>query len=40
MSPSVSYIDENGFAVWTLRIGKQEIPGRWVIPDREVRLAE
>ena len=30
--------DENGLAVWTLRIGKQEIPGRWVIIDREFRL--
>jgi hypothetical protein len=30
--------DENGLAVWTLRIGKQEIPGRWVIVDREFRL--
>ncbi len=27
--------DENSLAVWTLRIGKQEIPGRWVIVDRE-----
>jgi len=27
--------DQNGLAVWTLRIGKQEIPGRWVIIDRE-----
>ena len=27
--------DENGLAVWTLRIGKEEIPGRWVIVDRE-----
>jgi hypothetical protein len=27
--------DENGLAVWTLRIGKQEIPGRWIIFDRE-----
>jgi hypothetical protein len=26
--------DENGLAVWTLRIGKEEIPGRWVIVDR------
>ena len=26
--------NENGLAVWTLRIGKQEIPGRWVIVDR------
>lgn len=31
--------DENGLAVWTLRIGKQEIPGQWVIIDREFRLA-
>ena len=29
--------DENGLAVWTIRIGKQEIPGRWVIVDREFR---
>ncbi len=28
-------VDENGLAVWTLRIGKEEIPGRWVIVDRE-----
>jgi hypothetical protein len=27
--------DENGLAVWTSRIGKEEIPGRWVIVDRE-----
>jgi hypothetical protein len=27
--------DQNGLAVWTLRIGKEEIPGRWVIVDRE-----
>jgi retron-type reverse transcriptase len=27
--------NENGLAVWTLRIGKQEIPGRWVIIDRK-----
>ena len=32
--------DENGLAVWTLRIGKQEIPGRWVIVEREFRPAE
>ena len=31
--------DENGLAVWTLRIGKEEIPGRWVIVDREFRRA-
>jgi hypothetical protein len=30
---------ENGLAVWTLRIGGQEIPGRWVIVDREFRPA-
>jgi len=29
--------DETGLAVWTLRIGKQEIPGRWVIVDRDFR---
>jgi hypothetical protein len=27
--------DESGLAVWTLRIGKAEIPGRWVIVDSE-----
>jgi hypothetical protein len=26
--------DENGLAVWTIRIGKEEIPGRWVIVNR------
>ena len=31
--------DENGLAVWTLRVGKQEVPGRWVIIDREFRPA-
>ena len=36
--PSCRGHDENGLAVWTLRIGKQEIPGRWVIVDREFRL--
>ena len=30
--------DANGLAVWTLRIGKQENPGRSVIIDREFRL--
>jgi len=29
--------DENGLAEWTLRIGKEEIPGRWIIVDREFR---
>jgi hypothetical protein len=29
--------NENGLAVWRLRIGKQEIAGRWVIVDREFR---
>ena len=32
--------DENGLAVWTLRIGKEEIPGRWVIVDRGFVLAD
>jgi hypothetical protein len=32
--------DENGLAVWTLRIGKQEIPGRWIIVDRQFRPPE
>jgi hypothetical protein len=32
--------DENGLAVWTLRIGGQTIEGRWVIMDREFKLAE
>jgi hypothetical protein len=27
--------DEKGLAVWTLRIGGQEISGRWVIVDRQ-----
>jgi hypothetical protein len=27
-------------AVWTLRIGKEEIPGRWIIVDREFRKAQ
>ncbi len=31
---------QNGLAVWTLRIGKEEISGRWVIVDREFRQAE
>ncbi len=30
--------DKNGMAVWTLRIGKQEIPGHWIIVDREFRF--
>jgi hypothetical protein len=32
--------DANGLAVWTLRIGKEAIPGRWIIVDREFRPAE
>ena len=32
--------DENGLAVWTLRIGKEEIPGRWIIVDREFKPAQ
>ena len=31
--------DEKGLAVWTLRIGKQEIAGRWVIIDRQFKPA-
>jgi hypothetical protein len=31
--------DQNGLAEWTIRIGKQEIGGRWVIVDREFRPA-
>ena len=27
-------------AVWTLRIGKEEIPGRWVIIDRRFVAVE
>jgi hypothetical protein len=29
--------DENGLAVWVLTIGGREIPGRWVIIDREFK---
>jgi hypothetical protein len=29
--------NENGLAVWTLRIGGKPIAGRWVIIDREFR---
>jgi len=32
--------DDKGLAVWTLRIGKQEILGRWVIVDREFKPVE
>ena len=32
--------DRNGLAVWTLRIGKQEIPGRWVIIERRFMEVE
>jgi hypothetical protein len=28
---------ENSLAVWSLTIGGQPIPGRWVIIDREFR---
>jgi hypothetical protein len=30
--------DENGLAVWTLLIGKNDIPGKWIIVDGEFRL--
>ena len=32
--------DANELAVWTLRIGKQEIPGLWIIVDREFTPAQ
>ena len=32
--------NEDGLGVWTLRIGGQEIPGRWVIVDREFMPAK
>ena len=28
-----------GFAVWTIRVGGQEIPGRWLIIDGEFKPA-
>ncbi len=31
--------DDNGLAVWTLRIGKEQVFGRWIIVDREFRPA-
>jgi hypothetical protein len=32
--------DDEGLAVWTLRIHGQEVPGRWVIVDRQFRRVE
>ena len=32
--------DEKGMTVWTLWIGKEEIPGRWVIVVREFMPAK
>ena len=32
--------DQNGLAVWTLRIGKKEISGRWVVIDRRFVAVE
>jgi hypothetical protein len=32
--------DRNGLAVWTIRVGKEEISGRWVIVDREFKPAQ
>jgi hypothetical protein len=29
--------DENGVAVWGLRIGNEEIPGRWVLVGAEFK---
>jgi hypothetical protein len=31
--------DDQGLATWTIRIGKDEIPGRWAIVDRELKPA-
>jgi len=33
-------VDEKGLVVWTLRIGEEEIPGRWIIVDRESRWSQ
>ena len=32
--------DANGLAIWTLRIGKEEIPGRWIIVNRQFKPAQ
>lgn len=32
--------NENSLAVWTIRIGRQVIPGPWAIVDREFRLSQ
>jgi hypothetical protein len=32
--------DENRLAVWELTVRGEKIPGRWVIVDREFRVAE
>jgi hypothetical protein len=32
--------DEDRLAFWTLRIGKQELSGRWVLIDHEFRPAQ
>ncbi len=32
--------DENGLAVWIIRIGGQPIAGRWVIIDRQFKPAQ
>jgi hypothetical protein len=32
--------NEQGLAVWTLRVHGKELPGRWVIIDREFRPAQ
>jgi hypothetical protein len=31
--------DENGLALWTLTVGGDEVPGLWVVMDREFRPA-
>ena len=32
--------DAKGLAIWTLRIGNEDVAGRWVIIDREFRPAQ
>ena len=32
--------DEQGLAVWTLTVHGEELPGRWVIIDREFRQVQ
>ena len=32
--------DERGIAVWELTVKGEKLPGRWIIVDREFRVAE